>query len=1138
MTTTSRLPDLLAGSAPFVLAAAGIASPAKAQDAPSAPDLMVVPNETTDSDQIIDTEGEFDGVGMFFRADGSVCTGSLINPRTVLFAAHCVNDRDASEYGPDGLPAAWSFNVDALPGFQDWFANAFTSNPDLAVFNVSQIQYDPRSLANPAAGGFIEADIALATLDTPAADIPTWALLFSPLPDPGAIDPVTGTGYFVDIAGYGGTGTATTGASFGIDFRRRAAENILGGFFSIDDRNAVLFGPGPDVVPQNLYFTDFDAQDRNSPEALFDINVSRDDARPNEGTTAGGDSGGPLILDADTNALTDEDLVIGLLSGGSRVFGVPFSSIGTQSFYQPLFLYWQYIAANNPYRYVGTKGGDGAWEDSEHWVTLLDPAYRIIDENGEVVSGLPSTPELGLDGTEGDFGAVCFEIEAPGDFCTDLATGITTPTFDGGASAAVPGDDTSIAVRDNRGWVTLERGGNAAENNNRGWVDLDLEEFRRAATAPDGDAIANEAVEGDNAPGLPAPTLANGLPGASGFVPDNIAPVVSADPALAVQGRYFDVTLASTGTTTLSSTVEIDRLTVRDAAGLAIDADGDLTSLINVSQFGGNVAVDGTITSIGDYTLFAGMLSGAGRVEAPFVTSIMGAISPGEMGTIDTLTIDGNLVMSSGATLLADIDAAGNSDTLAVTGLANVGGIVGIGQGITNQVNGNGRTYTILTADGGVSGAFSETTISAILSQSFSYTENAVLMQIDAASYASVIDGSDPVQSAYAQLFDQNRSNANMSEIYALDFADSETIRSTFTGLAPVAEAAVNSLTQQSVNLLQNFNDRRLRTADRSQAGGTIAKIGSPLEATQASVQRFGQPVGAGAMALQGGEGDTEVMDADLPENVAIFLAGGIVSGEADPLPGYRGNSEMDGLYVAGGLEFYLGERTMMGVSSWFSSIEADTALGQQAEADTFAGSLYARHRSEGGLILDGQVTMGSMNLTTDRRVEFLGTRQTLSSDDSDTLFSAAIGASYDLESGIGTLSPGVEARYASVDLSSVEELGGPLGLQVNRESYRSAQARGGLDYETSGEMFQVNATAQMVWEFEDGPQLLSAQFVRGNGPAANFVVDGADRTWGEVGIGATIGDGPVTLGFGFDATIGRSTANTQVWSAEATWRF
>ncbi len=95
----------------------------------------------------------------------------------------------------------------------------------------------------------------------------------------------------------------------GIDFRRRAAENLLGGFFSLDDQDNVLFGPGPETFPQNLYQLDFDSQDRS---AFTDINVHRDDALPNEGTTAGGDSGGPLILDAANNTLSNEDLVIGV----------------------------------------------------------------------------------------------------------------------------------------------------------------------------------------------------------------------------------------------------------------------------------------------------------------------------------------------------------------------------------------------------------------------------------------------------------------------------------------------------------------------------------------------------------------------------------------------------------------------------------------------------------------------------------------------------------------------------------------------------------------------------------------------------------------------------------------------------------
>lgn len=85
--------------------------------ATAAPAIAVVPNEDTNSADIVDTNDEYRGVGMFFRADGFVCTGTLINPRTVLFAAHCVNDVPATDYNTDNIPAAFSFNVNALPGF-------------------------------------------------------------------------------------------------------------------------------------------------------------------------------------------------------------------------------------------------------------------------------------------------------------------------------------------------------------------------------------------------------------------------------------------------------------------------------------------------------------------------------------------------------------------------------------------------------------------------------------------------------------------------------------------------------------------------------------------------------------------------------------------------------------------------------------------------------------------------------------------------------------------------------------------------------------------------------------------------------------------------------------------------------------
>lgn len=1162
----------------------GAAATAMAVALAAAPASAIVPNNNQTPAQIVDTAGGVNGVGMFFRNDGFVCSGTLINPRTVLFAAHCVNDRLPTDYSSiDGtVPAAFSFNVDARPGFQNWAANQFRSNTALNVFNINQIQYDPRSLQDIFGLGFLEADVALATLDTPAARIPTWALLFSPLPTPTAIDPVRGTGYHVNITGYGRSGNGTAGATTGVDFRRRAAENILGALASLDDRDEFLFGPlpaGTTELPQNLYQTDFDDPRRGTAGANpFDINIFRDDALAREGTTAGGDSGGPLILDAANNTLSTKNLQLGVLSGGSRFFGPQaFSSYGTTSFYQPLYLYWDYIAAANPYRYVTTVAGNGNWEDASRWRTTLDPNYNIINASGQVVNGIPTGIGLGPDGGDPDFGQVCIQglginecqdlrtgqtvIPAPRTEGVDLASGIGRAdlggSVDGGAepvalAAAAPA--SAASATETTGLTradmiqSLGKGDNAVTGLQSHLTSADLgTELSPAASAESIaalQALAEQAQRDGSgifrAGPLPAATLANGLPGASGFVPNNINP----NNRTGVAGRYFDVTLSAAGTTTLSSTVTIDRLTVAGTAGLNVAAAGNLSSLIDVTQTGGTVNVAGRLRSVGDYTLAAGLLSGTGTVQTPFLTNIMGTIAPGGLGSIGTLTVDGSVVLSSASQFLVDV-GNGTADRLAITGAASLGGRV-IVSPVAGYTIKNGDTYRIVTSGGPISAAFnSAAPISAILSPVFTTSANAVDVRITAGLYRNVIAPGSLTQSSYAGILDSNRAAAgNYSDVYLrTDLMTAAQIQSTFELLAPFAESMRLNLGEVLLSSTSRFHRTRMQSALSGDMGGTIAMIGQPLSLAATATSGAVLP-GAMAAASAGQDDQATVMDAtSLDSAFALYLGGGYLNGKSAPMPtalttGRKEN--FDGFFVVGGFEYLPRDGVVLGISAGYSDVDARVVQGQLVSGELIEGSVYGAVTTSNGLVIDGRVSAGQFKVNTARTV-FIGNNPpfNLRTNDDSLAITAELGLSAPFETKTIVFTPRVAAQYQYIGFDDVRETGGGPALDIDRDKFDSLQVRVGASASAKKTaVFRPYIYGDFVYDVMDGDAFFGANFAGSTTGRFPFAYRSDDNSWAEAGVGLTISQPTFDFTASIDTTVGRQDFQAQQYSLSALVRF
>lgn len=1129
----------------------------------------VVPADDKTPADILDSG--VNGVGIMYRDDGFVCTGTLINPRTVIFAAHCVNDYTSADYSTvnGGIPVAFAFEANARPGVIDWISNNYRTNTALSVYNVNNIAYNPDSL-DPPALSFLYGDVAMATLDTPAADVPTWAVLFSALPAPSSISETSGTGYHVTITGYGRSGSGTTGNSFGIDFRRKTAENFLGLLGSLDDVDAFLFGEAGGYS-QNLYHTDFDDPKRENP---FDFNLFKDDALPNEGATAGGDSGGPLILDQ----AFDEKTVIGVLSGGSRYFlEQPASSYGGSSFYQPLYLFWDWVAENNPYRYATAKAGDGKWSDASHWITALDPNYRIIDSTGQLVNGVPTTPGAGAFGEDSTqkFGQLCYQ---PDGICYDVGTGTITVNgvpVEEGDSSATPATTTAA--------------GTTTVSNSKGKVEI-------AERSPNGEsvtlasgAIHEAQAEGDVAAAvLPSATLANGLPGATGFVPDNIDPVASQG----VIGRYYDVTLSAAGKTTLDTDATVDRFTISGTGStLDVTAAGSLTSLMDISHLAGVVNIDGTVGTPGDYFLLSGLLSGKGTLRTPFFTNILGTVAPGGIGTVGTLSVEGNALLSSGSTLHIDLGANGVSDVLAVKatqfvqadsqgevetppvegegggeeqrqeqrtaaaitaaqadgdvsllavgdaidGIGAIGGRVVFGAATGAKVR-YGNQYTFVTAEGGIDGTFTAPAqLSAILKPVLIYGDNSVSVRIDAGLYASVVNRAAPNQTSFAQLLDQNRPlYAKYAALYGeADLLSVAGIQASFEAMAPRTETLKTSMAEVLNDNMARFYRDRLTKLDSGSLGGTLTMTGQPIQLASASLNNIDLGMD------QSGNADTTTREGVLPDDMSAFLAGGYIDGKAAPMRTAvpLGSDQFNGWYGALGVEKAFGDNGVIGLAASFSELKGNTGANDWARARLYQGTVYGAF-DLGGLKLDAVGSAGTL-ATRSRRSFAVGVNPyTLYGNDQELALSGELGLSKALGSETFSIVPRASIRGAYISSGNLAETGGDAALVIKRHAIRSAQGRLGATVKADSGGFKPYLTANFVHEFNDQPAFLLANLVGGTGGPAPFALGGSDKNWGEVGGGITLTTGTIDLTLSADTTVWRQDVKYQSYRAGVKFRF
>ena len=488
------------------------------------------------------------------------------------------------------------------------------------------------------------------------------------------------------------------------------------------------------------------------------------------------------------------------------------------------------------------------------------------------------------------------------------------------------------------------------------------------------------------------------------------------------------MTLRNAGTITLSSAVTIDRFAVAAAtAGLNIATAGSLTSLIDVTQSAGTVNVNGTLTTGGDYALLGGLLSGTGTVRTPFLTSVLGTIAPGTVGTIGTLTVAGNLILSSGTQTAIDLGANGTSDRLVTTANGTSTGLITLGGALVLNPASRatfGTTYTVVQAAGGRTGTFaSANALSAILRPEVTYTANAVNVRIIALTYASIVNQASPVQTAYANLLDANRGGgyALLADLFGeLDaLPTAAAVQATLEAAAPRTEANGALDREMSTDSMGRFYRDRISFLDDDGAGGTLTMIGNPMQLASNALNNVNNMAGAGGMATMSDAATNMVQShGALPDHVSAFIAGGMLEGRADPLPGLiGGRDDIDAWYLAGGIELDLTDDTRLGAGVHYVDSEGQSTGAQSVEGSLAQISFYSVSQLGNGFVGTTQLSVGEYSARSQRVVQVGGTTFTLRGRNDALAASGEIGFGYQVPVGGDlVLTPNVAGRYTIVD--------------------------------------------------------------------------------------------------------------------------
>ncbi|WP_213775998.1 autotransporter domain-containing protein, partial [Bradyrhizobium sp. dw_78] len=526
---------------------------------------------------------------------------------------------------------------------------------------------------------------------------------------------------------------------------------------------------------------------------------------------------------------------------------------------------------------------------------------------------------------------------------------------------------------------------------------------------------------------------------------------------------------------------------------------------------GGALSLTGASTYTGPTNINAGVLDVNGALASTVAVNsggtLMGSGTIGGLNVVDggivapgnsigTLHVAGNVGFSAGSAYQVEVNAAGQSDLIAASGHATLaGGNVQLSG--TPAVN---LTYTILTAQGGVSGTFSNVLNPGFifLSPMLEYTPDSVLLslrQTRGFTSAAATPNQFNVAAALAALpMDSSLFQAIAAQVSTAG------ARQAFDALSGEIHASAQSAMVDDSRYFRQAMLGRLRQAGFENAAGPVSALGSggPQQAYAEPERDFADRFDPAVAALAYADSARPALAlkslpaAAAPPDLAWWAQGVGAWGSIDGDGNAAGVSRnLDGFFT--GVDQRFGANWRAGIAGGHTNSNVSNSAGfaniDTAQLGAYAGASYGPWNFRAG------AAWGWSTLGTSRSIVFPGFSDIASAHYGASTAQVFEEVGYSMAVGAVAAEPFAGLAWVHLNTEGFNETGSTMAVLTGSGSeddvgYSTLGARVATNYILPNEMV-LAARASAAWQHAFGDVTPEAALAF-EGTAANFTVAGA----------------------------------------------